>query len=201
MKSKFFLLSFILFAGWVFATEVDKPLEFTVYSGVSLAADTLENSGPCFRGLDCPGGVFTSKISVNNSALFGFGVGYYFTRNFELEGNFAIAPTHQFRSETNVVGFVDQDLNLVSYNYDANFVYNFDWKGIRPFLTAGIGGITRDNISVTTDFTYNFGIGTKFYYKDLGLRLELKDQIIPDYFQLGNKKNVLQIQSGIFFGF
>lgn len=200
MKSKFFLLSFLLIAGWVVANEVDKPLEFTVYSGVSLATDTLEVTSLCPRGLDCSGDIFRMKNSVNNSALCGFGAGYYFTRNFELQGNFSIAPAHQFRSETTLRG-LNQDFNLVSYNYDANLVYNFDWKGIRPFLTAGIGGITRDSISVTTDFTYNFGIGTKFYYKDLGLRLELKDHIIPDYFQLGKKKHVPQIQSGIFFGF
>lgn len=191
MKTRVLLLSFIFLAGWVFATEVEKPFEVTVYSGVSFAADTLEVTS----------GQTTLKNTINNSALFGFGVGYYFSRNFELEGNFAIAPTYQFKSQTNVIGLIPQDLNVVSYSYDANLVYNFDWKGIRPFVTGGIGGITRDSISVTSDFTYNFGVGAKFYYKDLGLRLELRDQIMPDFFQLGKKKNVIGIQSGIFFSF
>jgi hypothetical protein len=72
---------------------------------------------------------------------------------------------------------------------------------MRPFLTAGIGGITRDGTSVHSDFTYNFGGGVKYYYKNLGLKLEVKDHIIPDFFQLGTKKNVFQIQPGIFFRF
>lgn len=201
MKLKLFILSFFLIAGWVVAQEVAKPLEFTFYSGVSLGADTLENTTPC-PGHLCSGDTLHLKNTVSNSPLFGFGVGYYFTKNLELEGNFAIAPSIQFRSRSNLIaplpGF---DVNVVSYNYDGNLVYNFDWKGMTPFLTAGIGGITRDGLSVHTDFTYNFGGGVKYYYKNLGLRLEVKDHIIPDFFQLGTKKNVFQIQPGIFFRF
>jgi hypothetical protein len=93
------------------------------------------------------------------------------------------------------------DVNVVSYNYDGNLVYNFDCKGMRPFLTAGIGGITRDELSVHSDFTYNFGGGVKYDYKNMGLKLEVKDHIIPDFFRLNTKKNVFQIQPGIFFRF
>jgi len=202
MKFKLFVLCFLLIAGWVVAAEIDKPVEFTFYSGVSLAADRLENSGPCLKGVDCVGGSFHMKNTVSNSPLFGFGVGYYFTRNFELEGNFAVAPALQFQSESNLIAPLPSfNVNVISYNYDGNLVYNFDWKGMRPFLTAGIGGITRDGDSVHSDFTYNFGGGVKFYYKNLGLKLEVKDHIIPDFFQLGTKKNVFQIQPGIFFSF
>ncbi len=200
MKSKFFLLSFILFTGWVFAGEVEKPFEVTVYSGVFFAADTLKFSEVCPSPFSCAGTQLNSRISVNNSPLFGLGVGYYFTKNFELEGNFAIAPAHDIHSSINSIP--GPSLNLVAYNYDANVVYNFDWKGMRPFLSGGMGAITRDNsFDVTTDFTYNFGIGAKFYYKNLGLRLELKDQIMPNLVQPDKKKNVLGIQSGIFFSF
>ena len=202
MKFKLFVLSFFLIAGWVLAEEVAKPVEFTFYSGVSLAADTLEVNSPCLEGVTCSGDTLHLKNTVNNSPLFGFGVGYYFTKNLQLEGNFSVAPAIQFRSESNLIAPIsDFNVNVVSYNYDGNLVYNFDWKGMRPFLTAGIGGITRDSQSVHTDFTYNFGGGVKFYYKNLGLKLEVKDHIIPDFFQLGTKKNVFQIQPGIFFRF
>ena len=136
MKSKIFVLSFLLIAGCVIAGEVDKPLEFTFYSGVSLAGDTLENNRPCLNGVTCSGDTFHMKNTVNNSPLFGFGVGYYFTKNLQLEGNFSVAPAIQFRSESNLIAPIsDFDVNVVSYNYDGNLVYNFDWKGMRPFLT------------------------------------------------------------------
>jgi hypothetical protein len=202
MKLKLFVLSFFLLAGSLLADEIAKPLEFTFYSGVSLAADTLQNNTfPCPSGV-CYGDTLHLKNTVNNSPLFGFGVGYYFTKNLELEGNFAIAPAIQFHSESNVTAPISHfDVNVVSYNYDGNLVYNFDWKGMRPFLTAGIGGITRDELSVHSDFTYNFGGGVKYDYKNMGLKLEVKDQIIPDFFRLNTKKNVFQIQPGIFFRF
>jgi hypothetical protein len=201
MKFKLFVLSFFLISGCVFAGEVAKPLEFTFYSGVSLASDTLEGTSPCPDGL-CSGGSFHMKNTVSNSPLFGFGVGYYFTKNFQLEGNFAVAPGIQFQSDSNLVAPIARfGVNVVTYNYDGNLVYNFDWKGMTPFLTAGIGGITRDGLSLSTDFTYNFGGGVKYYYKNLGFKLEVKDHIIPDFFQLGTKKNVFQIQPGIFFRF
>jgi hypothetical protein len=202
MKFKLYVLSFFLIAGSVFAGEVAKPLEFTFYSGVSLASDRLENTTPCPNTLECVGGPFHMKNTVSNSPLFGFGVGYYFTKNLELEGNFAVAPAIQFRSDSNLITPIALfGVNVVTYNYDGNLVYNFDWKGMTPFLTAGIGGITRDSLSVNTDLTYNFGGGVKYYYKSLGLKLEIKDRIIPDFFQLGTKKNVFQIQPGIFFRF
>jgi hypothetical protein len=173
-------------------------MELTIYSGYSFSEDTLQATFPCanISGPNCLPAIREIKHTIDNSLLFGLVLGYYVTPDLQIEGNFSIAPLHNFTARSNFPLFFDEQ-NVITYNYDLNMVYNFDSKGIKPYVTAGIGGITRDNIGVTTDFTYNFGVGSKFYYKDIGIRLELNDHITPDYFQLHTRKHVLQLQTGI----
>jgi hypothetical protein len=203
MKFIFYAFSFLILPGWLYANDLEDSLELTFYSGASFAKDTLERSDPCepILGPGCVPANIELRNRIGNSILFGMGVGYYINRAFEIEGNFSIEPGHQMRLTDNFPDglFRTEEQNVITYNYDFNLVYNMEWKGIRPYLTAGIGGTTRDSLSVYSDFTYNFGGGTKFDFKDLGLRIEVNDHIIPGYLQRDTKKHVVQIQSGVFF--
>jgi hypothetical protein len=196
-------ISFFVLPSLIYGGDLENSVEVTVYSGASFAKDTFERSDPCepIFGPGCIPATIEQRNRIGNSVLFGVGVGYYINRNFEVEGNFSIAPGHQLRLMNNVPDglFRVEERNVITYTYDFDLVYNMEWKGIRPYITAGIGGTTRDSGFFYTDFAYNFGAGTKFYFKDIGLRIEVNDHIIPDYFQFDIRRHVVRIQSGVFF--
>ena len=135
----------------------------------------------------------------------------------EVEGSFVIAPDHEL-TETNTffcppgvicplnnqtplfIPFFLRQSNVVTYQYDGNFVYNFAKNDLRPFVTFGIGGMTSVLSSANrTDFAINFGGGAKFYFNKIGIRAEINDHVVPDYFLTGKTEHDLQVQYGFIF--
>ncbi len=194
------------------AQESVHKSEITVYSGISFL-DVENATDPCLLCLS-PLPPFTETSTLDSGFLIGFKFGYYLNENVEVEGNFSVAPSQDFTFETSIFCPAEpcpltQDVfapliffkkNAVSYGYAGNLVYNFNRKTVTPFLTAGIGGVSTDLGDEThNDFVFNFGGGTKFYFKNVGVRFELNDQVIPDHFLSGKTEHDLQIQCGFFF--
>lgn len=215
------LMAWFLIPCCLQAENLDGKVEITVHSGISFLEAARENNIPCRF---CVGPVqppfdivFQEKSSLDNSFVFGFKGGYYLNNKAEIEGNFAVAPSHDFRFESGFfcppgeicplrdVPVIDTPVflfqeNAVVYHYDANFSYHFSEQNVRPFFTLGVGGVSTDLQQDTrTDFTFNFGVGGKFYFDRLGLRFEINDHVIPGYFLTDDTEHDVQVQYGILF--
>ena len=90
--------------------------------------------------------------------------------------------------------------NMVVYDYDANFLYNILTGDVQPYFTIGVGGVASDlDNDVRNDFAFNYGGGAKFWFKKVGVRFELNDHVIPDYFLTSKTEHNVQIQYGFVF--
>ncbi len=194
------------------AQEPEKKSEITIYSGISFL-EVEDVTGPCLECLS-PLPALIQTRTLESGFLIGFKFGYYVNRNAEVEGNFSVAPDQDLTFESsifcltepcpllrdNIAPVIFFEKRAVSYTYNGNLVYNINGKTVTPFLTAGIGGVSTDlQEEVHSDFVFNFGGGTKFHFKNVGVRFELNDQVIPDHFLSGKTEHDLQIQYGFFF--
>jgi hypothetical protein len=200
-----------------FADSPARSTEMTIFSGWSFlnAKQEVEVCPFCYY-YPYPSPI--SVTEVKQSVLFGFKAGYYINNNFEVEGGFGLAPNHNVQTNYNsIICTPDQpcplyetDLfpypypespeNLVSYQYEGNFVYNLTGGDVRPFVTFGVGGVSSDfQNSVRNNFALNFGGGAKFYFKHAGIRLEVNDHVLPSYFLNDKTEHDLQIQYGFIF--
>ena len=212
MRYCIWLLVSLLFCGVLQAQESVKKSELTVYSGISFL-DVEDVNGPCLECLYIlPPFIETSTLE--GGFIIGFKFGYYLNENVEVEGNFSIAPNQDFTFESSIfcpgvpcplsqdefapVIFIEK--NAVSYDYGGNLVYNFNQEKVTPFVTAGIGGLSTDLGDEThNDFVFNFGGGAKFNFKNVGVRFEINDHVIPDHFLTAKTEHDLQVQYGFFF--
>ena len=206
------ILLFIVLSvsGLAAAEPPDGKTEITVHSGWSfLNAEIRTNPCPiCAIPID-----LTSTTTLRGSMMFGFKGGYYINRTMEVEGGFAVAPGHQVERRGIFIctsGFpcpaiaifptTVADTNAVSYQYEGNFVYNLNAGGVSPFMTFGVGGVsTALSGSTRSNFAFNYGGGAKFYFGNLGLRLEVNDHVIPNYFLNDKTEHDLQVQYGFVF--
>jgi hypothetical protein len=211
-----FLMLFLAIPLLSFGQNPDGDLEVTIYSGWSFLNFEEETSLCRFCELAINPRIpfFETRRQVNGSFLFGVKAGYYLTDRAEVEGNFAIAPSHDIRIESFVncppgelcpllPDFLFSD-NLVAYHYDGNFTYNLTDDKVRPFLTFGVGGVSSDpgnnfGENSQTDFVLNFGGGAKFYFDKIALRFEVNDHVIPNYFFSKKTEHDLQVQYGFVF--
>ncbi len=196
----------------LFAQNEKKQPELTIFTGISFLE--IQNvNGPCLECLS-PLPPFIETNTLDSGILIGFKFGYYLNETVEVEGNFSVAPNQDFTFETSIfcpaepcpltgdefAPLIFFKKNAVSYSYNGNLVYNFNRKTVTPFVTAGIGGLSTDLGEETrSDLVFNFGGGAKFYFKNVGVRFELNDQVIPDHFLSGKTEHDLQVQYGFFF--
>ena len=189
--------------------------EITIHSGWSFLDAKQEFPGCpfCLSPFPLPPG----ESKVQQSMLFGFKAGYYLNKNIEVEGAFAVAPNHNFRINYQPIACIpelpcalrndffpfptgQERQNVVAYQYEGNFVYDFPGDDVRPFFTFGVGGVSSDfENQVRTNFAFNYGGGAKFYFKDMGLRLEVNDHVLPSYFLNEKTEHDVQIQYGFLF--
>jgi len=218
MRAKILLILLLTLGAQIaLADEIFKRTEITIYSGWSFLDIKNPNAGcliicPPLPALG-PDFAILNEETVKSSVLFGFKAGQYLNPHMEVEGNFTIAPNHGFAQTVRVVcapgeicpliafpDFLKQE-NFVAYNYDGNFVYNILSGNIRPYVTIGAGGVSTDTQEgVRTNFAFNFGGGAKFYLGKIGLRFELNDHLIPNYFLTDKTEHDLQLQYGVVFG-
>lgn len=211
------VIALLLVPAWCHAEENQGKVEITIYSGLSFLDVNERIETPCAFCLSPIPLVFVSERSIDGSFLFGVKAGYYLNHKMEVEGSFAIGPNHDLTEVNDVFcrpgeicplspvisalipAFLNQS-NVVSYQYDANFVYNIIDGDVRPFVSFGAGGVTSSlPLQSETDFAFNFGGGAKFYFKNVGIRAELNDHVIADYFLTGKTEHDLQVQYGFVF--
>ena len=129
--------------------------------------------------------------SGNSSVAIGAAVGYDFTANFGVEGEFG----HLF----DVAGD-DASIDWSATTFTANAVYHFDVLRVTPYATAGLGA-ERSSVDVTnpdplalvvpssTEIVWNFGGGAKYKLNDrLVVRADLRrfqaNDLAPDFWRL-----------------
>lgn len=213
------VLILMLCTSFCFADSSNFQSEVTIYSGVSFLEVDSDAPVPCiycevlFGPID-----YTLTQSVDSTFLFGAKVGRYIHKNIEVEGNFSIGPSRDVTITNNYfcppgdvcplpadelyypIFFEEQ--NAVTYYYDGNFVYNFHAGSITPFFSIGLGGVsTNVHPETVHDFALLFGGGAKFYFDHVGLRFELVDRVLTNYFLTDDTEHDLQVQYGVLFGF
>jgi Outer membrane protein beta-barrel domain len=182
-------------------------VEITIHSGWAFNTADVE-FGPCIVcALIFP--PFTRSTSVDSSILVGVKASYFLNNRSALEGGFLIAPNHNVTTQSNL--FCREEIcpllpdflfqrNMVVYQYDANFLYHILTGDVQPYITIGIGGVASDlDNDVRNDFAFNYGGGAKFWFKKIGLRFELNDHLIPDYFLTDKTAHNVQLQYGFVF--
>jgi hypothetical protein len=224
MKHAFVILILLVLGPALCIAGPGGDVEVTILSGWSFLDVEKENPADwlCDWPVQVPEGLpfycgGSSTTTVGDSFLIGFKGGYYLNDHVEIEGGFQISPNHKMETSSTWRWYCPPDLvcpmpgdvwfpyyydrqNLVGYQYDANFVYNLLKDNVRPFVTVGIGGLSTDmENEVRNNFTLNFGAGAKFYFKRAGIRFEVNDHLIPNYFLTGDAKHNLQILYGFLF--
>jgi len=211
-----YFLALLLFPVAVLAGNVEHKTELTIDSGWSFPGinETSQNCLLCAVPVMSPYFSFQQAKSLNSSVLVGFRVDHYINDNMAIEGSFAVAPDHKLTQSSFIVcppgqvcpllaipDFLVQQ-NVVAYEYGGNFVYHFLTGQIRPYVLAGVGGISfAGNSDSKTNFTWVFGGGAKFFFtKNVGLRFEFNDHLIPNHFLTDRTQNDLQIRYGFVFG-
>jgi hypothetical protein len=187
-------------------------MEITIHSGWSFAdSETSYNPCPyCLAPID-----YIATNSLGSSMLFGTKVAANLNRSMQVEGSFAVAPNRSLQSQNGYVCIPElpcpagdliyppiyyTETNAVSYQYGGSFVYNLATRNVTPFFIFGIGGYSTDtNEKAHHDFALNIGAGAKFYFDKVGLRFEVSDSVIPDYFLTGKTEHDLQVQYGFVF--
>ncbi len=137
------------------------------------------------------GGAFGTSHDLGGSGGIGVALGYDFTPNFGVEGEFA----HLF----DVAG-TDGNVDAPVQNYSGNVVYHFDVKRLTPYATFGLGvehiGRSLKNPDVlalqappSTEIAYNVGGGVKYplspnFLVRGDLRRFQSNDLAPDYWRL-----------------
>jgi outer membrane protein W len=203
MKNYIIAVVLLISANYVYADNV----EITIHSGWSFNTADFEVE-PCIVCL----AIFpplSSKTSVDDSITIGIKTAYFLNDRSAIEGSFLIAPNHDVTTQSGI--FCRDEVcplipdflferNMVVYQYDANFLYNLLKGDVEPYITIGIGGVASDlDNDVRNNFAFNYGGGAKFWFKKVGLRFELNDHVIPDYFLSNNTAHNLQVQYGFVF--
>lgn len=215
-RSLLYFLALLVFPVILMAGDIEHKTEISIFSGWSFPGidNTSNRCFPCFPSPIVPAFSVGRSQTLDSSVLVGFGVSRYLNNNIAIEGRFSVAPNHQL-TETSFIDcpageicplvlFPDFNLqsNVVAYHYDANFVYHFASGQVRPYVTAGIGGVSFDALSSTrTNVAWTFGAGSKFMLgKGMGLKFEFNDHLIPNHFVTDKTENDLQVQYGFIFG-
>jgi hypothetical protein len=194
---------------------VQAETEVTVNSGWAFSNAEIRVA-PCIFCRDPIIGAvppFTTTTEADNSPVFGVKVAYFFNNRAGIEGIFSIAPNYTVNTSTTIECPPGSDVcplillpnflferNMVVYQYDANFVYNLFTGDVEPYVTIGVGGMSSDlDNAVQSDFVVNYGGGAKFWFNNLGLRFEVNDHVIPNYFLTDKTEHNIQLHYGFLF--
>lgn len=211
-----YFLALLVFPVVVMAGSIEHKTEVSIFSGWSFPGidETNNRCFPCLPPPMVPAFSVERTQTLDTSVMVGFGVSRYLNDKIAIEGSFEVAPNHELTMTSFIncppgeicplVAFPDFNLqqNVVAYDYGANFVYHFASGQVRPYVTAGIAGISFDTESNTrTDVAWTFAAGAKFLLgKRTGLRFEFNDHLIPNHFVTDKTENDLQIRYGFIFG-
>jgi hypothetical protein len=197
-------------------------VEVTILGGASLLDVTKDVQTPiCLACLiPVPGEAFppfrppdfqtARRVSLGRGFLLGFRFGYDLGAKAQLEVGFAVEPSRTQRTEVTFRCLGGQPCpflairplqdKVASFDYDAALLYHLGGSKLRPFLTAGFGGISFDTPDrVRTNFAFNFGGGVKLSLSRVGVRLEAGDQLVLDHYLTGRTEHDLRVRAGLSF--
>lgn len=138
---------------------------------------------------------------LKEEGIYGVRAGYFLTKNLELEGNFGYI--NHFELE----GTDPESRGIL---WEAAGLYHFNYGRFRPFVTAGVGGITAvvddDDIPVNTlrgfddgdtflTFSYGGGVKAPKLWGPIGLRGDVRGRTIPNLH--GETTSWLELTGGI----
>jgi OOP family OmpA-OmpF porin len=130
---------------------------------------------------------FDSDEDLDKSILYGFRVGYNFTKNWTLEGVLTYADANGDREYISIPqqGWVRGDSNDANmFGYKLEVLYNFLPDGmIVPFIAAGVGGryMDWDDRGSENDLVLDYGVGLKiFFAEDWAVRADIRHLYLPD---------------------
>jgi hypothetical protein len=205
------------------ARAADGKIEVTILGGASVL-DVKSNvpmpiclacvvplpAGLGVLPLDFPAFQIRQTLSLGTGFRLGVRVGYELSRQAEVEAGFAVEASRPQRRDVSfgcpvcALGFplplrplarVDK---VASYDYDAVFLMHIVGSKVRPFVFAGIGGISFDTPDrMRTSFAFNFGGGLKLNMGRVGARLEAGDQLVLDHYLTGRAEHDLGVRAGV----
>jgi OOP family OmpA-OmpF porin len=113
------------------------------------------------------GYAFSESKDINNSVVYGLGIGINLTRKFGLEGSFDYMNTDSTSSGV--------DISIPIYRVDALYHFQTE-KKLVPFISAGFGTIDIQGTGVNnTDNLMSYGGGIKYFItKSLALRGDIR---------------------------
>jgi hypothetical protein len=212
-----FLLLALLSPGVAFGQE---KFEVSILGGASV----LDVSGdlgtpiclPCLvPGLPAEAVPFlrfplSQKQSLGVGFWLGFRLAYDLGPRAQVEAGFGVEPSRTQRHEFSLrcpagllcglVRLPPLQEKVTSYDYDATLLYHFTSSGVRPFVAAGLGGVSFDTPDgVRTNFAFSFAAGVKVNLGRVGARLEAADQLVLDHYLSGRAEHDLRLRGGFSF--
>lgn len=153
---------------------------------------------------------FSESRSLGRGVLIGFRVGYDLSDRAEIEAGFAVEPSRTLRSDFAIgcpagrpCPFLvrrPEAEKVAGYDYDAAFLFHLTRARVRPFLTAGIGGMSFDAPDRTrTNFAFRYGAGLKVGVGRMGVRVDVVDALVFDHFLTGRAEHDLRVRGGVSF--
>ena len=146
-------------------------LAFSPGNGMSQIREGSVSLNPNIGGY-----VFQRGQHIDDDLAYGLGLGYNFTENWGVEGNFNYVSTNSNASSSD-------GNNVDAYLYRLDALYHFmPEKKLVPYLAAGVGAIriSGDIDHSGSDPLLNYGAGVKYFLtENLALRGDVR-QIITD---------------------
>jgi hypothetical protein len=88
--------------------------------------------------------------------------------------------------------------DLTAWHYGAGLTYDLLGGDVRPYVTAGAGGVSYDGPGRTeTDFVVRFGGGLKVYFGRVGARVDVVDHLVIDQFVSGRAEHDVHATGGV----
>jgi hypothetical protein len=202
--------------------------ELVVFGGVSIL-DAEVSSESALPGVgdipgrpdfpffpDFPGGfpdiTVRSRTELGSSVLFGARYSRRIKDRLAVEGDLAIAPTHDLELEGDVCldgfgcfgeggmrgGPFSLDFfqrGVTAWHYGGGLTYDVTEGDVRPFVLVGAGGVTWDGAS-ETDFVFRFGGGLKVLFGNLGVRVDVADHLVLDHFLTSDNEHDVHATAG-----
>jgi OOP family OmpA-OmpF porin len=123
------------------------------------------------------GYVFQGGQHIEDDLTYGLGLGYNFTENWGVEGNFNYVNTDSNADSSD-------GENVEAYLYRLDALYHFmPEKKLVPYLAAGVGAIriSGDIDNKGSDPLLNFGAGVKYFFtENLAVRGDIREIITDD---------------------
>jgi OOP family OmpA-OmpF porin len=157
---------------WIAVLLVVCVLAFSPGSGMSQIREGSVSLNPNIGGY-----VFQGGQHIDDDLTYGLGLGYNFTQNWGVEGNFNYVNTDSNADSSD-------GENVEAYLYRLDAVYHFmPEKKLVPYVAAGVGAISiRGDIdNKGSDPFLNFGAGVKYFVtENLALRGDIREIITDD---------------------